>query len=238
MRWAVRLEKPLIVAAGLVIPALVLDQPGNPMWAMRLGGFLNWGTWLAFAFEFFVLLKVSPDRWRFARSRPIDVAVVFLTVPFLPTLFTGVRLVRLLRLFRLLRLAPLVRWVTDRGGVRNMVGFASLIVVAGGVAFAQFENISSWNGIYWAMTTVTTVGYGDPAPTRPETKVLACFVMVVGIAVFATLSGALAAALVRKSNEETEQKVETVTSREQVVVERLEAIIGRLDDLETRMDRG
>ena len=62
----------------------------------------------------------------------------------------------------------------------------------GGGGFASVENIPFGNGIYWAVTTMTTVGYGDITPHTAAGKVIAVVVMLVGIGTAALLIGAVA----------------------------------------------
>ena len=102
-RIARRFERPMLVAALLVIPLLVLEESnlGQP-WT-TVAAFLNWGTWLAFLAEVVVMLAVVPDRARWAREHPIEIVVTALTPPVLPAGFAAARLLRLLRV---LRLAP------------------------------------------------------------------------------------------------------------------------------------
>src|SRR5260370_22710064 len=53
------------------------------------------------------------------------------------------------------------------------------------------------DALYWALTTMTTVGYGDLSPRTPEGKVVAVIVMLVGIGFIAILTGAIAQAFIR-----------------------------------------
>ncbi|MHB1987249.1 MAG: potassium channel family protein [Acidimicrobiales bacterium] len=84
----------------------------------------------------------------------------------------------------------------------GLVLVAIAIVIAGGVAFAIAEHISVWLGLYWAVTTATTVGYGDVTPKTTPGHVIAVVVMLSTIpligAVFAIWSGAAAAARMRR----------------------------------------
>jgi hypothetical protein len=64
--------------------------------------------------------------------------------------------------------------------------------LAAAEAFSVEENTSYFIALYWAVTTVTTVGYGDRLPTTTEAEITAMIVMLVGIGFFAALAGALA----------------------------------------------
>ena len=75
-------------------------------------------------------------------------------------------------------------------------------VLAGGALFAETQRIPFTTGLYWAVTTATTVGYGDVTPHNPAGRLVAAAVMLTTIpllaAVFALVTGAAAAAGVRR----------------------------------------
>ena len=79
-----RLEGPLLVFALLTIPAIAIEQSsvGQP-WD-TIATVLNWTIWLAFVAELVLMLRVVPDRGKWLRDHPLDVAIVVLTPPFLP----------------------------------------------------------------------------------------------------------------------------------------------------------
>jgi hypothetical protein len=113
-----RLERPMLIAASLVIPALSLERAGvGPTW-MAMATVLNWASWLAFVAELVATLALVPDRRRYLLHNPINVAIVVLTPPFLPALFQSLRALRLLRLARLMRLAPILRLAFTPRGLR------------------------------------------------------------------------------------------------------------------------
>jgi hypothetical protein len=66
-RWQQRFELPMLVAAALVIPSLLLEQPGVADPWHAVGVALNWVIWAAFLFELVVMLAVSPNRWSYLR---------------------------------------------------------------------------------------------------------------------------------------------------------------------------
>lgn len=192
-RWAKRFELPLLIAAVLVIPMLMLDQAdlGQPWDTVE--AVLDWGTWLVFLLELVVMLSIVPDKKRWLREHPIDVAATLLSPPILPSSLAAARMLRLLRVLRLLRLAPLARRVFSLDGVRYGALLAFLTLLGGGTAFAAAEHrASEWEGIWWAVETMTTVGYGDIYPTTVAGRAIGIFVMVVGVGFGTLLVGAIA----------------------------------------------
>lgn len=97
-------------------------------------------------------------------------------------------------------------WRFLRQGTRRhavaLIAFATTVVIVGGIAFALTDNRSIWIGLYWSVTTATTVGYGDVTPQTTAGHIIAVVVMLTTIpvlgAVFAIWSGAAAAARVRR----------------------------------------
>ena len=109
-------------------------------------------------------------------------------------------------------------------------GLALLTVIAGGGGFAAEEGISFGNGVYWAITTMTTVGYGDITPKSTEGEVLAVVVMIVGIGTATLLIGAVAQRFLAHS-------VEHVESTEDDVLIEVREISMRLGRLERRLQQ-
>ena len=221
-------EWPLTVAALLVIPVLVIQdgEYGQP-WE-TLGTVLDWATWLAFLVEVVVMLAAVSDRRAWAREHVLDLAIVVLTPPFLAAL-APVRLLRLLRLLRLFRLGPLLRRAGSADALRYAALLAAITAVAGGAAFSALEKgHSTAEGVYWSITTMTTVGYGEPAPDTSGGKVLAVVVMLVGIGFVAILTAAIAQRFLAPEVEQIEQE-ETVAANE------LRAIGERLDRIEAAL---
>lgn len=232
-RMAKRFEPIVTVAALLVIPVLILQQQDHGTTVNLVGDVLDWLSWGAFAAELVVMLSIVPDRRAYMRGHFLEVAIVVLTPPFIGA-FKSVRLLKLLRLLWLFRLAPVARRLFTAAGVKSAALLVALTAVAGGAAFAELEKgQTTANGIYWAVTTMTTVGYGDPQPTNTPTKILAVIVMFVGIGFVAVLTGAVAQRFLAPdiAEEEREQSAIEQTNRE--ILAELREVRTRLEALES-----
>ncbi len=89
-----------------------------------------------------------------------------------------------------------------RRHVASLLGSAAVVVFLGAWLFSLAEALPFTTSLYWAITTATTVGYGDITPHNPIGRLLASLVMLIAIpmlaAAFALVSGAAAAAGVRR----------------------------------------
>ena len=116
------------------------------------------------------------------------------------------RLVRLLRLLRVVRFAVRLKILLDRARVfgerTNLVEISSIvaaIVLTGAAAFHYFEfghnpNVQGFgDSIWWAIITVTTVGYGDIYPITTAGRVIATLLLVTGLGTFGTWAASMAA---------------------------------------------
>jgi voltage-gated potassium channel len=177
------------------------------------------------------MLRVVPDRGRWLRDHPLDLAIVIVTPPFLPAALQAARVFRLLRLLRLVRAGSLARRVFSTEGVRDAAVLTLIAVLGGGAAFAAVENkndLSAWDGVWWAIQTVTTVGYGDTKVTTDAGRIIAICLMITGIGFVAVLTAAAAERFMRGRRAEEER---ARTERE-AIQGRLDQIIARLDALE------
>ena len=140
----------------------------------------------------------------------------------------GRRVLRLVRLLRFLRLAPLVRALFTAEGLRYAALLTLLTALTGGAAFASVEKISVGDGIYWAITTMTTVGYGDFSPKTAEGKAISVAVVLVGIGFATLLVGAIAERFIRPEVHEVELTEEDLVGQVRDISVRLQRLEGSL----------
>jgi voltage-gated potassium channel len=219
-------EWPVVVAALLTIPILVIQEShfGEP-WR-SIGSILNWLTWGVFAAETIVMLCVVERRGTWIRTHLIDVAVSVLTPPFAPVAWQAGRAFRLVRLLRLIRVFS-IRRLLSLEGMKYAALVAAGTVVVGGAVFATVEkqqHLTTWDGIWWAITTVTTVGYGDVVPETDGGRIIAIAIMLVGIGFVALLTAFIADRFVY-------QQQAAVAKEDEILVE-LREIRKRLEALE------
>lgn len=193
-RWERTSEIPLLLlaAAFLVAYAWPVVNPNLNTDLATVLDVASWTVWLVFALDFVVRLVLADDRWLYTRRHWYDVALIALPM---------------LRPLRLLRLLALAR-ILNRSAAGSMVGRVStyavgtsmMAVLLAALAVLDAEqnteeaNITTiGDALWWAATTVTTVGYGDRYPVTTTGRIVAVVLMVVGIATLGAVTAAIAA---------------------------------------------
>lgn len=204
--WDRRVQWPLVLVSVLFVAAYawpILD-PELSRATRRLLSTVVTLTWVVLTGEFVTRLLLSRDRWAFLRHHPLDLAAAVLPV------------FRPLRLLRLLSLLTLLDRV-GRGSLRGRVGAyvvasVTLIVFTGSLAVLDAERGSSGpiqtfgDALWWAVETVTTVGYGDMYPVTLTGRVVAGLLMLTGIGVLGTVTAGIASWLVERVEDLGEQE--------------------------------
>jgi voltage-gated potassium channel len=89
--------------------------------------------------------------------------------------------------------------------------------------FAKEEFGSLWDGVWWAVTTITTVGYGDLYPTTVQGRLIGIVVMFVGIAAASVLTATIASRFVRDEREGETSEVLQILHRLEDEVQEIKA---------------
>lgn len=212
-RWEKMSEIPLTVAtlaflAGYAWPIL---DPDLDRALVDLCETVVWVTWLLVFVDLAVRIALARHRWVFIRQHPLDVAVVVLPI---------LRPLRLLRLVTLLTVLNRYAGSSMRGRVgMYLVSSVTLIMFVAAVAVLDVERggdgpIQSFgDALWWAMTTITTVGYGDMYPVTTAGRFIAGGLMFAGIAVLGVVTASFASWLIERVAESDEQ-AEAATRRD------------------------
>ena len=240
MAMARRFEKPVLVATVLVIPALIVEATAEADELRSAATMLNWLIWLVFVAELASMIAVAPSRSRWMRSNPLLVLIVVVTAPFLPPSLQAARVFRLARLVRLALVVRLARRFLSPAGLQFAAAITALGVLGGAAAFQAAERGARdaptlWDSIWWATTTVTTVGYGDIRATTTLDRVVGIVLMIMGIGFVALLTGAIAQWLLRADAQRIEEAESRIATEERDIAEEFKAIAERLAALERRV---
>ncbi|HZD88375.1 MAG TPA: potassium channel family protein [Gaiellaceae bacterium] len=126
-----------------------------------------------------------------------------------------------------------------RLAARTIVAATAFVVVVGGVLMRvvdRSEYPSVWKGMWWALQTVTTVGYGDVTPKHVGGRLVAAFVMFEGIAFLAIVTAAITSTFVtRVIAERAARETGEELSELQRIESRLDSLDGKLDRLEAAL---
>ncbi len=120
-------------------------------------------------------------------------------------------------------------------GAASVIVLATTIVVIGAGVLIRFvdhqEYANVWVGMWWAVQTVTTVGYGDVTPQRVTGRIVGAAVMLEGVAFIAILTAVITSTFVARATRDTDVGHEQQELSDREMIER------RFDELEAKLDR-
>ena len=177
---------------------------------------IDYAVWALFAFEYLIKFGLAPNRNTFFRTHILDLLIV--AVPF----FRPARMGRLVNLGRLGRIGVVTADILDRAkrimthkGLHfvllavAVIVFASAGLVTIAERSARGANIHDFGqGLWWAIVTVTTVGYGDRYPVTPFGQGVAVALMLVGIGLIGVLTATVASFFIDQKTDRLEERLE------------------------------
>ncbi len=187
-------ELPATFVALLIIPYLLLAFYATTGTADLLTEILYAVIWTFFLAEAVAMLRLAPDNWDWARRNVLDLVILAAASPV--TLAYGNEHVEALQVLWLLRILDLMPVIHRHLFRITVIRFAfilwALVIFGGGLAYARLEDGQETvptllQAIYWANTTVSTVGYGDWLPHTTETILLAIPLQAMGVVLGAIL---------------------------------------------------
>ena len=193
---------------------------------------LDWLVWAVFLFEFLVRISLASNRLEHCRRNLLPLAVVVLSFPLLPAILGLARVARLTRIFRGLRLASVtlrgladLRTIFTRRGVLYAGALACFLILAGGGALALLEPETAkggfLDGVWWAVVTASTVGYGDIAPTTIWGRLIAVLMILAGVGVISTLSASITAYFLGQTESAHLKELEERTARIEALLQKV-----------------
>jgi voltage-gated potassium channel len=227
-QWQRRSEWPLTVAALIFLGAYSFQVILNT--DILIVEVLIWSTWAAFVVDYVINLTLAPQSGRWFVRNLHELAIVALP---------ALRPLRLLRLVTLLRVMHRVGGNALRGRVLTYVlGAAALLIYAGALAVLDAEenapgsNLTNFgDAIWWATTTITTVGYGDHYPITLVGRCVAAGLMIGGVAVLGVVTASVASWMVQSVAQETQAELDAAEAPVHEELRRLSAQVQHLTDL-------
>ncbi|MDX3236873.1 potassium channel family protein [Streptomyces sp. ME03-5709C] len=213
-RWEQQTRAPLLALAvvfGAAYALPILVPAADPA-LITTAHWTERTVWALFAADYAVRLGLSERRWEFVKRQPLSLAVVVLP------LLQPLRLLRLVSALFLVgqrvRLAAQVRLTTYVvGAVLGLLAFGSVAVLEAerGSPHGNIRTIG--DALWWSFTTMTTVGYGDHAPTTGLGRLIAVGLMLSGIALLGVVTANIAAWFLARFQEDEEEnrRVQEVT---------------------------
>jgi voltage-gated potassium channel len=212
-----RFEWVILVATLAIIPVMVIELEASSSAWREVAFAANWLIWAIFVAELAFILTVAPRKAAGLKAHWLDAIIIVVTAPLFGRLLASLRLVRLVRLLRLLRLTAIVtravqreRVVTSEATFRLVALLTLVVVVVSGSVEALVDSRefdSTWEGIWWALETVTTVGYGDVPVTTVDGRIIAMVVMLVGIGFLSVLTATIASRFVKTDRGDETQTI-------------------------------
>lgn len=182
----------------------------------ELFNILEWVFTILFTIEYGLRLFAAPNRLRYALSFYGLVDLLSLLPTYLSLFISGVQyllVIRVLRILRIFRILKLMTYMQQAGFLvtalrssrqKIIVFFVSvmlLVTIFGSVVYvvegAEHGFTSIPVSIYWAIVTLTTVGYGDISPKTPLGQTIASLIMITGYSIIAVPTGLFTAELTK-----------------------------------------
>lgn len=211
-----------VVSLTTFVLAEALRARGPAIW------WIEYGVWAAFLVDYLVRIKLSGQPWRFIRTHPLDLAAVALPA---------------LRVLRLIAVIGRIGMIARRGHAERLlvstVALVLTVLLASAAAVLEPErgapeaNITDFpDALWWAITTVTTVGYGDLHPVTPEGRLIGAVLMVVGIGMMGVVTATIATRFILPEQQaEERQDAARIQQRLDGVERQLQQVLAHLEEV-------
>jgi voltage-gated potassium channel len=210
-RWELHTQRPLLalaVAFAVAYAVPIVDSSVSRSLTVACTA-VEWTVWGVFAADYLVRLGLARRRKEFVRKHWLDLCAVVLP------LLQPLRLLRLVSTLLLVgrraRMASQVRLTTYVGGtVIGLLMFGSLAVLSVERDSPDGTIRTLGDAVWWSFTTMTTVGYGDHAPTTGLGRIIAVGLMLSGIALLGVVTANIAAWFIaRFEKDDVEERRQT-----------------------------
>ena len=248
----------LLLAIIISVTAVMLDSDKEIHKQYgRLLLIAEWVFTLLFTIEYILRIYCSTDKRKYTLSFMgiidlLSIIPTYLIIFYAPIVaLIDIRVLRLIRIFRIFKLSPYLRsghtmQIALRSSRPKIIVFilsVSLVVIILGTLMYivegqqnGFDNIPK--SIYWAVVTLTTVGYGDVVPITTLGKTVAVFIMLLGYAIIAVPTGIVSSEMSKnRTDKEQLENQEEILEKEEEIIAKDNEILKKLEALEKKIDK-
>ncbi|PKP50239.1 MAG: ion transporter [Bacteroidetes bacterium HGW-Bacteroidetes-1] len=190
---------------------------------------LEWGFTLIFSAEYIIRIIISPNKYKYIFSYYGIIDLISIIPTYVSIFLIGSQyliIIRILRLLRVFRILKLVRFTSaslylihalKHAREKIIVFFGAVLIIVTIVGTIMYLVEGSETGfdsiptsIYWAIVTITTVGFGDITPNTAFGQFIASLLMLVGYAIIAVPTGIITSemAMTRKASKKEDANIE------------------------------
>ncbi len=253
-----RFDVILLLAIIVSVVAVMLDSDKEIHkqygWLLLIA---EWVFTLLFTIEYVLRIYCSTDKKKYTLSFMgiidlLSIIPTYLIIFYAPIVaLIDIRVLRLIRIFRIFKLSPYLRsghtmQIALRSSRPKIIVFilsVSLVVIILGTLMYivegqqnGFDNIPK--SIYWAVVTLTTVGYGDVVPITTLGKTVAVFIMLLGYAIIAVPTGIVSSEMSKnRTDKEQLENQEEILEKEEEIIAKDNEILKKLEALEKKIDQ-
>ena len=246
----------LLIIIVISVIGVMLDSDKNIH--QKYGNILLTAEWIFtifFTIEYVLRIYCSRSKKKYIFSTMgiidlLSIIPTYLTIFYAPIgSLIDIRIMRLIRIFRIFQLSKYLRsghtmqlaLRSSRPKIIVFILYISLIVIILGTLMYiiegqqnGFDNIPK--SIYWAVVTLTTVGYGDVVPITILGKTVAVFIMMLGYAIIAVPTGIVSSELTKnRKNKEQLKNQDEILEKENEIISKETEILKKLDALEEKI---
>jgi len=199
----------ILVLSIFCILSLVIDLVFDiPTEISKLLKYIDNISCIVFFIDFVINFRNTKNKVGFMKYGWIDLIACIPNVDFI----RFGRILRLIRIVRILKSFKTVHNITEylfkdkiKGTLSSVTIISFLMLVFSSITILQVENVENSNiktaedAIWWSYTTITTVGYGDKFPVTTEGRLIAMFLMTVGVGVFGTFTAYISSKFIKNN---------------------------------------